>query len=548
METDYLIIGAGAAGLTAAKLLAASEKEAQVLLVDAHSEPGGQAGHFGRGGPRRVFDAGATQLVDCEPGGLQTQVLRFGTQARLRTFEPTFHRIPQLTHHFLVEGATLTLDAQGRLVFEQGSLRCELNAQGEGMTQGLPHALVSDLQALQRVLATCEREAAWMWRVFHHIPRFPLESFADVTRALSLAKVTPPARAALFPVLLGSRFSTVCEALGLRKEHVFARRVLEGLLLDTTQNPSEDSPWLAGLMGVSILRKGIYRAEGGMRSFFRALLTDTRAEGAKVLWRQRATRITAHKDGWVVRLQASSPQGGEREAVPQETTVLVRKGLVCNLTLWDMVNVLERTPSLEENRTFRAWTETAFEETGWGAFALYATVPDSPELPDSPWYHQVFARAVDHGTLAAEANYVSISGRSDEANPRGERVLTTTVHVPARTLSSEERLFLCQAITARTEKALGCELRHVETATPHTFARFTHRAKGQVGGLRMSPSRFLLNAPPSFLRVHGTPAPLCVAGDTVFPGQGVIACIMSGVMAWERLTGRSFRQEVQKSP
>ncbi len=544
METDYLVIGAGAAGITAAKLLAASEKGASVLLADAHTEPGGQAGHFGRGGPRRVFDAGATQLVDCEPGGLQDLLLGFGAQARTRAFQPVFHRIPRLTHHFLVEGATLTLDAHGMLLFEQGNTHCELDAQGAGDVEGLPHALVEDLRALQHVLAVCEREAAWMWKVFKGVPRFPLQTASDVVRALSLAQFTPPTRAFAFPFLLGARFSTACEALGLRKEHVFARRVLAGLLLDTTQNAPEDSPWLAGLMGVSILRKGIYRAEGGMRSLFQALLADTRAEGATVLWRQRATRIAAHGDGWEVDFTTAA----RGNAPSEKTTVRVRKGLVCNLTLWNLVGLLERSTALEENRTFRAWTETAAEETGWGAFAVYATLADNPAWPDAPWYHQVFPRALDEGTLAGEANYVSISGRLDPANPKGERVLTTTLHVPARPLSELERTFVQNALVVRTERALGTELLHVETATPQTFERFTHRAQGQVGGFRMSPSRFLLNAPPSFLRVSGTTPPLCVAGDTVFPGQGIIACMLSGVAAWERLTGRSFRKEAPSSP
>jgi phytoene dehydrogenase-like protein len=34
---------------------------------------------------------------------------------------------------------------------------------------------------------------------------------------------------------------------------------------------------------------------------------------------------------------------------------------------------------------------------------------------------------------------------------------------------------------------------------------------------------------------------LYVAGDSVFPGQGVIAASMSGVIAWSIMTGKSPR-------
>ncbi len=546
IETDYLVIGAGAAGCVAAKLLGATEKSARVTLIDAHAEPGGSAGWFARGAPRRLFDAGATQLIDCEPGGLQDAILRFGAAATARDFAPRFTRIPSLTHHFVDEDARLTLFAQGDLSWENRDGGLHLEACGTLVeARGLATVdapLLDDLRALQRVLATCEREAKWMWEVFRAIPRFPLETLGDLARAWTLARRTPPSRAVVFPLLAAASFATGCEALGLRPEHVLAHKVLAGLLLDTTQNPPEDSPWLAGLMGASILRKGIYRPEGGMRSVFRALVADARGEGVDVKWNLRATRIAPEASGWRVTCRPALMAVGEHGTQPPASVqILVRKGLVCNMTLWDVCAALPSEGPLAEAATVRAWREACAEEEGWGAFAAYATIRDSPELPDAPWFHQVFPRERDAGTLAHEANYVSIAGRHDSSNPPGERVLTTTLHVPARPLSPSAREALRRAVVERTERALGRSLARVETATPSTYARYVSRARGQVGGFRMSRSRFLLAAPPSLLRLSGNIAPLAVAGDTVFPGQGVIACMLSGVIAWERLTGRRFR-------
>jgi len=294
-------------------------------------------------------------------------------------------------------------------------------------------------------------------------------------------------------------------------------------------------------MGVSILRRGIHRAEGGMRTFFRALLSDARGEGAQVLWHRRAIRIetAGHTPGgpaekhWRVTLR-STKDGST-------SVVTVRRGLVCNLTLWDLCDIVVPTAEVMATRTYRGWKEATAAEEGWGAFALYAFFQDKPSIPETPWFHQVFARERDKGTLAHEANYVSISGRADSSNPKGGRLLTSTLHVPARVFSAQERAALMNALVERTEHALGVKLENVESATPETYARFTGRKNGQVGGFKMSRARFLFNAPPSFLRVSGVPAPLAVAGDTVFPGQGVIACLLSGIIAWERITGRSFR-------
>jgi phytoene dehydrogenase-like protein len=62
-------------------------------------------------------------------------------------------------------------------------------------------------------------------------------------------------------------------------------------------------------------------------------------------------------------------------------------------------------------------------------------------------------------------------------------------------------------------------------ATPHTFARYTGRRRGLVGGLPQSPAierAFTQRTP-----IRG----LYLCGDTTFPGQSTVGATLSGINA-----------------
>jgi len=77
--------------------------------------------------------------------------------------------------------------------------------------------------------------------------------------------------------------------------------------------------------------------------------------------------------------------------------------------------------------------------------------------------------------------------------------------------------------------------RFVDLATPHTFASFTGRSRGLVGGLPQTPATASLGA---FSHRSGIPG-LVLAGDTVFPGQSTVGASISGVAA-ARAAGAPF--------
>ena len=138
-------------------------------------------------------------------------------------------------------------------------------------------------------------------------------------------------------------------------------------------------------------------------------------------------------------------------------------------------------------------------------------------------------------------------GRDDPSNPPGFRVLTATLHIEARPLGEDQRQLFKEQLVQRIETALGVKLENIETAHAPTFERFTARQGGQVGGLRMTLANFMFFAPPSRL-AHPSKknAQLLLMGDTVFPGQGVIACTISGIIAFERATNLTFQSLLKK--
>ena len=67
----------------------------------------------------------------------------------------------------------------------------------------------------------------------------------------------------------------------------------------------------------------------------------------------------------------------------------------------------------------------------------------------------------------------------------------------------------------------------VDAATPHTFATYTGRARGLVGGLPQTPASASLGAVSQRTPVHG----LFLCGDTTFPGQSTVGATLSGLNA-----------------
>ena len=73
----------------------------------------------------------------------------------------------------------------------------------------------------------------------------------------------------------------------------------------------------------------------------------------------------------------------------------------------------------------------------------------------------------------------------------------------------------------------------IDCATPHTFAGYTGRSRGLVGGLPQTPAYANLRA----LSHRSGVAGLTLCGDSVFPGQSTVGASLSGVAAADAVSG-----------
>jgi phytoene dehydrogenase-like protein len=182
----------------------------------------------------------------------------------------------------------------------------------------------------------------------------------------------------------------------------------------------------------------------------------------------------------------------------------------------------------------------------WGAFTGYVAIERGAVADASPLFHQVL-QTYDRPIHDGNNVLVSLSPPDDEGyGPRDVRIATMSTHTtPADWSTSDPDAYAARKADyrARLLAALGralpeapARLLHAEFATPRSFERYTRRIAGAVGGAPVARrnSNFLAVSPD----VLG-PA-LWVVGDSVFPGQGTMATVLSAIRVVERITGASW--------
>jgi phytoene dehydrogenase-like protein len=272
-----------------------------------------------------------------------------------------------------------------------------------------------------------------------------------------------------------------------------------------------------------------------MRSYFRPMVSSFIERGGTYRTHERLTQIQTTDSGF--RLSFVNQKTNELKIFEAHRAVLL------NLTVWDVVNgLIPDNDPLRTSSVFKRWQRSALAEKGWGAFAIYAIADDQSAWPALPHYHQIFPHPDDPSELKSSL-YVSIPARDDPSQPKGMRTLTATIHIPCGDISAEQRQQWTTSLVQRIENSLMTKLTHIETAQPATFAHYTGRRLGQVGGFPLRLRNFLFFSVPSRIS-HPTlkNCQLLLMGDTVFPGQGVVACSVSGIAAFERATELSFEK------
>lgn len=489
IETPCLVIGAGIGGMTAACLL--QQSGVPTTLIEAHDKPGGCAGYFDWAGVR--FNAGATVVAGLWPGGTHRWVLdRIGGEVESQL-------VPEIAMHLP--------DARATVAYAPGVTETSVR-------QAWPH--LGD--RVPRFFALQQRLADTAWRLSEGHPLLPpmgLHDLAHDARLLArnpwpaLPWLTRPGRALLEAADIGRD----------PRDRGFIA-LLNMLLQDTVQTDLDAAPALNCALGLDIYRQGVRHCTGGMASLHEAHLTRFCALGGELQYGERVTGIERASGRYVV-----STRTGKRFATPR---------LIANLTVRDLVRLYPGAAA--------SWARRAVGlDQGWGAFTLYLAVRREALPVEVADHHQIlldYERAMGDGNnmLVSMAPPGDPMGGSD-----GLRVMTVSTHTPVgrwSDLSREEYRaakqvqmdFMIDAIESRGLPGLRTGLEIALAGTPKSFRTWTHRHEGRVGGLQQALTNTNFRSVPA--QVPGEP--LWLVGDTVFPGQGTVACALSGINAWRR--------------
>jgi phytoene dehydrogenase-like protein len=487
-----VVVGAGAGGIVAAAYLARAGHD--VLLLEAKERVGGCASRFdatGRigegadGKPRAerfTFLAGATTLVGLEadmPLGIVLRELGMAATARPAS------------------RAMALFDGKGELVFASaGAGDVEARAT-EQNAAALEERYGAPLGAYWREATA---QAARAWSMVTEAP-FPPRSAADVW---GLASSGAAWRA--LPQLLGTAGSALARHGATGPSSAEARRVLDELLLVSTQASAAETPALFGAIGVEYLQRTFFMAEGGLGGFLESLASQACARGVTLRTRAKVTSVEARGGGYRVHTAAGAY---DADAV------------VLDLTHWDAARIVKGDAA----RSFER--EATRHPAAWGACCLYLGVRDVEDA--SPYTQVLLDRPL--ATTSARSVFVTTSARGDAAfAPDGWRSITASCHAPtsawdamdndahaaAKAAIAEE---LLAALATRWPRLASAEKAVTMSATPRTWASFTGRASGRVGGLPFT-FRTMRRGYPGGL---AGPRTLVRVGDTVFPGQSVVA-------------------------
>lgn len=490
---DLIVIGGGWGGLATASL--ARARGLRVSLLEAHTKLGGCAGWFDRG--PFTFDAGATALMGMGPDEPVGGLLR-AIGLRIEAARTPSYRVclPDRTVEVVPDART----------FEQN----------------VREAFPGKEKARERFWRLQAAVGSTLFACANRVPRLPARSIGDLVHDLRVLGLPGLLAASTWPLSV----LDVMRLLGLADDREF-RALIAMLLQDTAQAGPETVPFANASACLQAYRMGMSRPVGGMRGI---------AEGIGRRFEEMGGSL--HRATLVDRVRADGDGGFE--VITRRRNILKARQVAFNLPIDLAAKLLGRDLSgmlARKGVTSRAT---------WSAFTSYLAIRADAVPEDGPLFYQVL-RDYDLPIHDGNNALISLSPPGDPGyGPPDVRVATMSTHTRPdewQGLSKEDHASKKAEYRARMLAALGRALPeapeslvHAEFGTPRSFARYTRRTSGAVGGPPVSRRNSNFLAVGSDVLGKG----LWMVGDSVFPGQGTMAVVLSGIRVVEQITGERW--------
>ncbi len=475
-------------GMTTALLLA--NEGVDVVLIEAHSEPGGCAGFFRRG--LFSFDVGATTFISFQEGGIGHRLV-----STLKLSEPPLRRI---------EHYQLCLPDR-RLDIPQSWDRWP-----EAWATCFPEIGKDRFKFFHRLSLVAQD----YWSIACRFPSLPLTGFNDLKYSLAAIPIRTIPNLRWFL----ATFDTFLRSFKIDCDNSALNGAFRMLLQDTTQADISSVPASYAFLGLTLMPHGLYRPVGGARALWKYLLNGFLEKGGRFFRSHEVGGIKLSQKKFQISFK------GRNESLECDR-------VISSIPVW---NTHEIAPELFNGR-LKPYLH--LKESVESAFALYVGVKDFFDNTNCQHF-QVIRDPL--GNLNDANNLlISISDREDLGYaPTGCRSVTISTHTDPKkwfSLSEEEQTekgqslvnsFLAAAETLFPGFGQNIISPHVYPASPATFKRFTRRHMGMAGNYPLNLMNSNLNSIP---RRYGTNNFLQI-GETTFPGAGTVATMLSGFNAF----------------
>lgn len=484
------VIGAGIGGLTAGALLA--KRGYEVTVYEQAAIAGGCASTFKRRG--FTFDVGATQVAGLEPGGIHHRI-----------FAELSVDLPEAT--FCDPACAVFLPGESE----------PINVWGD--RQKWQEERLRQFPGSEKFWALLQTLFDASWKFQSRDPVVPPRNIWDVTKLVQALRldtlVTVPFT--LMTMLDAMKLCGVANDLRLKT-------FLDLQLKLYSQVDTSETALLYGAtaLAVSQTPQGLFHLQGSMQTLSNKLIEALEKHGGKLLTRHHIKEISLVEDKSKLTVFNQRKSEINKEEFDH---------VVANTTVQDLIESVDNPPPSIFSKSYQNRVENLPDPSG--AFVIYLGVKREAIPEDCP-PHLQFLYAPKKEIGENNSLFISVSKPNDGRAPEGFATIIASSFVNADPWFEEgyedrKEKYTKEAI-AHLNSYFNLSPKNIivqEAGTPRTFAHYTARKKGFVGGVGQRISTFA----PFGLATRTPFKHVWLVGDSVHPGEGTAGVSYSALTA-----------------